>query len=188
MGTAAIVAIVVGDAVGILAVGLILTTICKDKCSGCVCKKRKKKRKHRHGGGASSGDETSDGSSEQSKHGDGSDQWKESEAHHGELVALDKGFTHDLDELLQAAAFVLGKGGLGIVYKVVLGQAHTFAVRRLGEGGSQWYKEFEAEVVAIARVRHPNIVRLRAFYWAPDEKLLIYDFIPNGSLSTALHG
>jgi hypothetical protein len=58
----------------------------------------------------------------------------------------------------------------------------------LGEGGSQRFKEFLTEVEAIGKLRHPNIVILRAYYWSVDEKLLIYDYIPNGSLATALHG
>ncbi|KAG8051812.1 hypothetical protein GUJ93_ZPchr0001g30774 [Zizania palustris] len=62
------------------------------------------------------------------------------------------------------------------------------AVRRLGEGGLQRFKEFQTEVEAIGKVRHPNIVTLRAYYWSFDEKLLIYDYIPNGSLSAAIHG
>ncbi|KAK9108450.1 hypothetical protein Syun_024461 [Stephania yunnanensis] len=106
----------------------------------------------------------------------------------GDLVALDKGFTFELDELLRASAYVLGKSGLGIVYKVVLGNGVPVAVRRLGEGGGQRYKEFAAEVQAIGRVKHPNIVKLRAYYWAPDEKLLISDFISNGNLGSALRG
>ncbi|KAF2286510.1 hypothetical protein GH714_017458 [Hevea brasiliensis] len=106
----------------------------------------------------------------------------------GELVAIDKGFSFELDELLRASAYVLGKSGLGIVYKVVLGNGVPVAVRRLGEGGEQRYKEFVAEVQAIGKVKHPNIVKLRAYYWAPDEKLLISDFIPNGNLANALRG
>nr|KYP63622.1 Receptor protein kinase CLAVATA1 [Cajanus cajan] len=106
----------------------------------------------------------------------------------GDLVAIDKGFNFELDELLRASAYVLGKSGLGIVYKVVLGNGVPVAVRRLGEGGEQRYKEFAAEVQAIGKVKHPNIVRLRAYYWAPDEKLLISDFISNGNLATALRG
>ncbi|GFY99984.1 leucine-rich repeat protein kinase family protein [Actinidia rufa] len=106
----------------------------------------------------------------------------------GDLVAIDKGFNFELDELLRASAYVLGKSGLGIVYKVVLGNGVPVAVRRLGEGGEQRYKEFVAEIQAIARVKHPNIVRLRAYYWAPDEKLLISDFISNGNLASALRG
>jgi hypothetical protein len=37
-------------------------------------------------------------------------------------------------------------------------------------------------------VRHPNVVTLHSYYWTADEKLLIYDFLPNGSLENALHG
>ncbi|KAA8533289.1 hypothetical protein F0562_033178 [Nyssa sinensis] len=106
----------------------------------------------------------------------------------GYLVAIDKGFNFELDELLRASAYVLGKSGLGIVYKVVLNNGAPVAVRRLGEGGEQRYKEFAAEIQAIGRVKHPNIARLRAYYWAPDEKLLISDFISNGNLASALRG
>lgn len=106
----------------------------------------------------------------------------------GELVAIDKGFTFELDELLKASAYVLGKSGLGIVYKVVLDNGSPVAVRRLGEGGEQRYKEFVAEAQAIGKVKHPNVVKLRAYYWAPDEKLLISDFISNGNLANALRG
>ncbi|KAF8390092.1 hypothetical protein HHK36_024613 [Tetracentron sinense] len=105
-----------------------------------------------------------------------------------ELVALDTQVAFDLDELLKASAFVLGKSGIGIVYKVVLENGLTLAVRRLGEGGSQRYKEFQTEVAAIGKIRHPNIVTLRAYYWCVEEKLLIYDYIPNGNLSAAIHG
>ncbi|CAA0818344.1 Leucine-rich repeat protein kinase family protein [Striga hermonthica] len=106
----------------------------------------------------------------------------------GDLVAIDKGFSFELDELLRASAYVLGKSGLGIVYKVVLGNGVPVAVRRLGEGGEQRYKEFADEVQAIGKIKHPNVVKLRAYYWAPDEKLLISDFISNGSLASALRG
>lgn len=105
-----------------------------------------------------------------------------------DLVALDAQVAFDLDELLKASAFVLGKSGIGIVYKVVLEEGLTLAVRRLGEGGSQRFKEFQTEVEAIGKLRHPNVVTLRAYYWSVDEKLLIYDYIPNGSLATAIHG
>ncbi|TKY69316.1 inactive leucine-rich repeat receptor protein kinase [Spatholobus suberectus] len=105
-----------------------------------------------------------------------------------DLVPLDAQVAFDLDELLKASAFVLGKSGIGIVYKVVLEEGLTLAVRRLGEGGSQRFKEFQTEVEAIGKLRHPNIVTLRAYYWSVDEKLLIYDYVPNGSLATAIHG
>uniref|UniRef100_A0A7N0UXU8 Protein kinase domain-containing protein n=1 Tax=Kalanchoe fedtschenkoi TaxID=63787 RepID=A0A7N0UXU8_KALFE len=106
----------------------------------------------------------------------------------GKLVALDKGFRCDIDELLQASAYVLGMNARGIVYKVVLGNGDPVVVRRLGSGVGNGCKEFTAEALAIGRVRHPNVVRVRAFYWTPDEKLLISDFISNGNLASALHG
>lgn len=105
-----------------------------------------------------------------------------------DLIPLDKQVYFDLDELLKASAFVLGKSDLGIVYKVVLEDGLILAVRRLGEGGSQRFKEFQREVEAIGRIRHPNIVALRAYYWSFEEKLLIYDYIPDGNLTTAIHG
>ncbi|KAL3510714.1 hypothetical protein ACH5RR_030115 [Cinchona calisaya] len=105
-----------------------------------------------------------------------------------DLVPLDAQVAFDLDELLKASAFVLGKSGIGIVYKVVLEDGLVLAVRRLGEGGSQRFKEFQTEVEAIGKLKHPNIVTLRAYYWSVDEKLLIYDYIPNGNLTAAIHG
>jgi len=109
----------------------------------------------------------------------------------GELVAIDKGFRMELDELLRSSAYVLGKGGKGIVYKVVVDNGTTpVAVRRLGGGAAapERYREFAAEAGAIGRVRHPNVVRLRAYYWSADEKLVVTDFINNGNLATALRG
>ncbi|KAH7658415.1 Non-specific serine/threonine protein kinase protein [Dioscorea alata] len=105
-----------------------------------------------------------------------------------DLIPLDRHVKFNLDELLKASAFVLGKSEIGIVYKVVLDNGLMLAVRRLGEGGSQRFKEFQTEVEAVGKVRHPNIVTLRAYYWSVEEKLLIYDFIPNGNLSAAIHG
>lgn len=105
------------------------------------------------------------------------------------FVQLDQQPSFDLDQLLKASAFLLGKSGNGIVYKVVLGGGPILAVRRLEEdGGSQRFREFQAEVEAIGKVRHPNIVTLRAYCWSLDEKLIIYDYIPNGDLATAIHG
>ncbi|CAA0812718.1 Leucine-rich repeat protein kinase family protein [Striga hermonthica] len=124
------------------------------------------------------------------------------EGQKGKFVVLDEGFSLELEDLLRASAYVVGKSRSGIVYKVVAGGGGrgvgpvfgrrfpvTAAVRRLCEGESRWrFKEFEAEVEAIGKVQHPNIVRLRAFYFASDDKLLISDFVPNGNLHNALHG
>ncbi|XP_008795724.2 receptor protein kinase-like protein ZAR1 [Phoenix dactylifera] len=111
-------------------------------------------------------------------------------------VAVDGRFDLELEELLRASAYVVGKSRGGIVYKVVVRPGSALAVRRLseaadGEGdGDDWRRRraFESEAAAIGRARHPNVVSLRAYYYAPDEKLLIYDYVPNGTLHAALHG
>ncbi|KAK6149192.1 hypothetical protein DH2020_016717 [Rehmannia glutinosa] len=122
------------------------------------------------------------------------------EGQKGKFVVMDEGFCLELEDLLRASAYVVGKSRSGIVYKVVVGgggkgvgsapsRPVVAAVRRLSEGDFRWrFKEFEAEVEAIGKVQHPNIVRLRAYYYASDEKLLISDFIQNGNLYNALHG
>ncbi|CAJ1910095.1 unnamed protein product [Sphenostylis stenocarpa] len=117
------------------------------------------------------------------------------EGQEGKFVVVDEGFELELEDLLRASAYVVGKSRSGIVYKVVgVGRGsssagNVVAVRRLSEGDATWrFKEFESEVEAIAKVRHPSVVPLRAYYYAHDEKLLITDFIRNGSLHTALHG
>ncbi|XP_057816468.2 probable LRR receptor-like serine/threonine-protein kinase At4g37250 [Cryptomeria japonica] len=122
-------------------------------------------------------EETSEGSS--SENGD---------QQQGNLVSLDGDLDLDLDKLLRASAYILGATGYTILYKAVLEDGMTFAVRRLGEGGLGSFRDFEVEAKAIGRIKHPNIVRLRGYYWGIEEKLLIYDYIPNGSLANAYYG
>ncbi|KAL5571312.1 hypothetical protein UlMin_020909 [Ulmus minor] len=103
------------------------------------------------------------------------------------FAMLDLHMDFNLDQLLKASAFLLGKSRVGIVYKVVLENGLTLAVRRLGEGGSQRLKEFQTEVETIGKIRHPNIVTTRAYCWSDKEKLLIYDYAANGDLAAAIH-
>ncbi|KAK1381599.1 receptor protein kinase-like protein ZAR1 [Heracleum sosnowskyi] len=181
-----IVLISLADAVGVAFIGLVIVFVYwkKRNCHGCSCTRNGKLGGTERNsvcsfpcifGGFSSG---SDSEAESEKGGGGE----------GDLVAIDKGFSIELDELLRASAYVLGKSRLGIVYKAVLGSGVPVAVRRLGEGGEERHKEFVAEIQSIGRVKHPNVVKLRAYYWAPDEKLVISDFICNGNLVSALHG
>ncbi|WVZ73725.1 hypothetical protein U9M48_022003 [Paspalum notatum var. saurae] len=178
LGKAAIVAIVLSDVVGILIIALVFF----------YCYWRAVSSKDGKGHGAAAGSRLSRCGKDCGCFSRDESETPSEHAEQYDLVALDQQVRFDLDELLKASAFVLGKSGIGIVYKVVLEDGLTMAVRRLGEGGLQRFKEFQTEVEAIGKVRHPNVVTLRAYYWSFDEKLLIYDYIPNGSLSAAIHG
>ncbi|XP_030455785.1 probable LRR receptor-like serine/threonine-protein kinase At4g37250 [Syzygium oleosum] len=97
----------------------------------------------------------------------------------------DKVAALELETLLKASAYILGATGSSIMYKAVLEDGTTLAVRRIGESGVERFKDFEAQVRAVGKLVHPNLVRVRGFYWGVDEKLIIYDFVPNGSLANA---
>lgn len=94
----------------------------------------------------------------------------------------------ELEDLLRASAEMLGKGSLGTVYKAVLDDGATVAVKRLKDANPCPRKEFEQYMDVIGKIKHPNIVKLRAYYYAKEEKLLVYDYLPNGSLHSLLHG
>ncbi|XP_045819109.1 probable leucine-rich repeat receptor-like protein kinase At1g68400 [Trifolium pratense] len=94
----------------------------------------------------------------------------------------------ELEDLLRASAEMLGKGTLGTVYKAVLDDGSVVAVKRLKEVQIGGKKEFEQRMEVLGKLRHSNIVCLKAYYFARDEKLLVFDYMVNGSLFWLLHG
>ncbi|KAL2487257.1 Leucine-rich repeat receptor-like protein kinase PXC1 [Abeliophyllum distichum] len=104
------------------------------------------------------------------------------------LVFFDRKNQFELEDLLRASAEMLGKGSLGSVYKAVLDDGFVVAVKRLKDANPCSRKEFEQYMDVIGKLKHPNIVRFRAYYYAKEEKLLVYDYLPNGSLHYLLHG
>ncbi|KAJ9129370.1 hypothetical protein P3X46_033852 [Hevea brasiliensis] len=97
-------------------------------------------------------------------------------------------YNFDLEDLLRASAEVLGKGSYGTAYKAVLEESTTVVVKRLKEV-VVGKRDFEQQMETVGRVgQHPNVMPLRAYYYSKDEKLLVYDYISSGSLSTLLHG
>lgn len=97
-------------------------------------------------------------------------------------------YNFDLEDLLRASAEVLGKGSYGTAYKAVLDEGSTVVVKRLKEV-VVGKKEFEQQMEVLGRVgQHPNVVPLRAYYFSKDEKLLVYNYMPAGSLFMLLHG
>ncbi|KAJ8486058.1 hypothetical protein OPV22_018543 [Ensete ventricosum] len=100
------------------------------------------------------------------------------------LVMVDGETELEIDTLLKASAYILGASASSIVYKAVLADGTALAVRRIGEGSVIGkLKDFGAQVRSIVKFRHPNLLRLRGFSWGADEKLLIHDYAPNGSLA-----
>jgi serine/threonine protein kinase len=96
-------------------------------------------------------------------------------------------YTFDLEDLLRASAEVLGKGSVGTSYKAVLEEGTTVVVKRLKDVAVT-KREFEMQMEVLGKIKHDNVVPLRAFYFSKDEKLLVSDFMPAGSLSALLHG
>lgn len=110
------------------------------------------------------------------------------EAERNKLVFFEGGvYSFDLEDLLRASAEVLGKGSVGTSYKAVLEEGTTVVVKRLKDV-SVSKREFDMQMEVLGKIKHQNVVPLRAFYYSKDEKLLVYDFMAAGSLSALLHG
>nr|DAD20621.1 TPA_asm: hypothetical protein HUJ06_022084 [Nelumbo nucifera] len=76
----------------------------------------------------------------------------------------------------------IGEGGFGSVYKGKLSNGQEIAVKRLSRSSGQGAVEFKNEVVLVAKLQHRNLVRLLGFCLEGQEKILIYEFVPNKSL------
>jgi serine/threonine protein kinase len=85
-----------------------------------------------------------------------------------------------LSECTEGFSKKLGEGGFGSVFEGKLGE-NRVAVKRL-EGARQGKKEFFAEVETIGSIEHINLVRLIGFCVEKSERLLVYEYMPRGSL------
>ncbi|KAL2495217.1 S-locus lectin protein kinase family protein [Forsythia ovata] len=76
----------------------------------------------------------------------------------------------------------LGEGGFGAVYKGRLDSGQEIAVKRLSKISGQGNEEFKNEITLIARLQHKNLVRLLGCCSQQDEKMLVYEYLPNKGL------
>ncbi|XP_016648803.1 PREDICTED: cysteine-rich receptor-like protein kinase 10 isoform X1 [Prunus mume] len=80
----------------------------------------------------------------------------------------------------------LGEGGFGPVYKGILSDGKEVAIKRLSSCSEQGAEEFTNEVLLILKLQHKNLVRLLGFCVDGEEKLLVYEYMPNSSLDVFL--
>jgi len=82
---------------------------------------------------------------------------------------------------------LLGSGGFGKVYRGVLPSSNMqIATKKVSHDSRQGSKEFVAEIVSMGRLRHRNLVQLFGYCQRKGELLLVYDYMPNGSLDKLL--
>ncbi|KAJ6904943.1 L-type lectin-domain containing receptor kinase SIT2-like [Populus alba x Populus x berolinensis] len=95
-----------------------------------------------------------------------------------DLYKATKGFTE---------SELLGCGGFGKVYRGVLpSSSMQVAIKKVSHDSRQGTKEFVAEIVSMGRLRHRNLVQLFGYCRRKGELLLVYDYMPNGSLDKLL--
>ncbi|XP_027338593.1 probable LRR receptor-like serine/threonine-protein kinase At5g45780 isoform X1 [Abrus precatorius] len=81
---------------------------------------------------------------------------------------------------------ILGQGGFGVVYKGCLANKMLVAVKRLKDPNYTGEVQFQTEVEMIGLAVHRNLLRLYGFCMTPDERLLVYPYMPNGSVADRL--
>ncbi|GLU06075.1 hypothetical protein SLE2022_231380 [Rubroshorea leprosula] len=82
----------------------------------------------------------------------------------------------------------IGSGGYGKVYRGTLPNGELVAIKRAQQGSLQGALEFKTEIELLSRVHHKNVVGLLGFCFEQGEQMLIYEYVPNGSLYETLSG
>ncbi|KAH6754741.1 hypothetical protein C2S53_020648 [Perilla frutescens var. hirtella] len=104
------------------------------------------------------------------------------------LVFLEDGdHIFEFEHLLEASTELLGKGSFGTCYKTKLYNGNIVVMKRLRKVTAT-FKEFQQHMEVFGRMSHINVGRLKAYFYTRDDKLLVYDYCNQGSLSSLLHG
>ncbi|RYQ78920.1 hypothetical protein Ahy_Scaffold8g108395 isoform C [Arachis hypogaea] len=82
---------------------------------------------------------------------------------------------------------ILGEGSFGTVYKATMATGEVVAVKMLAPNSKQGEKEFQTEVLLLGRLHHRNLVNLLGYCVDKGQRMLVYEFMSNGSLSNLLY-
>ncbi|KAK4403644.1 putative inactive receptor kinase [Sesamum angolense] len=96
-------------------------------------------------------------------------------------------FAVGLEDVLGPSSKFIGKGTFGSTYKLAMDNGVVAVVKRL-RGVVVPGRVFEEQMKAIGSIRHQNVASLRAYYFSMYEKLIVYDYFGQGSVSTMLQG
>ncbi|KAJ6808192.1 calcium/calmodulin-regulated receptor-like kinase 2 isoform X2 [Iris pallida] len=94
----------------------------------------------------------------------------------------------DIQKATQNFTTILGEGSFGPVYKAVMPTNEVVAVKVLANNSKQGEREFQTEVLLLSRLHHRNLVNLLGYCVDKGERMLIYEFMTNGSLDGLLYG
>ncbi|KAL8232190.1 hypothetical protein R6Q57_001968 [Mikania cordata] len=108
----------------------------------------------------------------------------------GNLVFCDGESVYTVAELMRASAELLGVGTMGTTYKALVDNRVVVCVKRLDISRMMGMTNdaFDRHMTVLGGVHHQNVVVLRAFFNTQDDMLLIFDYQPNGSLFSLIHG
>jgi len=107
----------------------------------------------------------------------------------GEFVLLNEDIpAFGLPDLMKASAEVLGNGTLGSAYKAAMRNGVTVAVKRLRDMNRVGREEFEQHVHMLGDLHHPNVLPPVGYHYRKEEKLIVSEYMPRGSLLYILHG
>ncbi|GAB2295945.1 LRR receptor-like serine/threonine-protein kinase FEI 1 [Dionaea muscipula] len=104
---------------------------------------------------------------------------------HGDLPYSTKNILKKLETLDEE--HIIGNGGFATVYKLAMDDGNIFAVKRIVKLNNGFDRFFERELEILGSIKHRHLVNLRGYCNSPLSKLLLYDFLPGGSLDEALH-
>ncbi|KAI3904418.1 hypothetical protein MKW98_014598 [Papaver atlanticum] len=104
---------------------------------------------------------------------------------HGDLPYSSKDIIKKLENLSEE--HIIGSGGFGKVYKLAMDDGSVFALKRIMKTNEGLDRFFERELEILGSIKHRYLVNLRGYCNSPSSKLLIYDYLPGGSLDEALH-